>query len=224
MQIMKMKLNVALVLMLGVLLISCKKDTYEEPTSALTGRIVYNGEPILVEHDRVPFQLFEYGFGKVGSIDGTIAQEGTFSHMLFDGQYKFVISPGQGPFRWPETGGKADSITINVSGNTNLDVEVLPYYMIRNANITGNGTSVTGAFALEKIITDDNAKEIERATLFINKTQFVGEANQLARTELAGADITNMSSISITAAVPTISPTQNYVFARIGVRWLVWKT
>jgi hypothetical protein len=220
---MKMKCNAVFMLVLASLLFSCKKDNYEEPTSALTGRIVYNGEPILVEYDRVPFRLFEFGFGKVGSIDGTITPEGAFSHMLFDGQYKLVISPGQGPFRWPETGGKADSVTINVSGNTNLDVEVRPYYMIRNANITGNGTTVTGTFALEKIITDVDAKDIEFAALFLNKTQFVGEANEhrIARTDLAGSAIANMGSISISTAVPAMSPTsltQNYIFARIGVK------
>jgi hypothetical protein len=230
---MKMKLNVALTLVLALIFFSCKKDNYEEPTSALTGRIVYQGVPILVEYDRVPYELYQFGFGKVGpvgsftqppnpnpniNLNTTITPEGTFSHMLFDGQYKFVISQGQGPFRWPESSGKADSIPIIVSGNTTIDIEVQPYYMIRNPQITGNGTTVTGSFALEKIITDANAKDIEQAVLFLNKTQFVGEANQIAKTELAGANITNMGSINLSVNVPAISPTQNYVFARIGVK------
>lgn len=217
-----MKFNAVLMLALGSLLFAaCKKDNYQAPSSTLAGRIVYNGEPILVEYDRVPFQLYQFGFGKVGSIDGTITPEGTFSQVLFDGQYKFVISPGQGPFRWPQTGGKADSITIDVSGNTTRDIEVVPYYMIRNSQITGatgGDTTVTGNFALEKVITDVDAKEIERAILFLNKTQFVGETNQIARTELAGADIANMSGISMSVKVPTMTPKQNYVFARIGVK------
>jgi hypothetical protein len=90
--------------------------------------------------------------------------------------------------------------------------------MIRNAQITGNSTAVAATFALEKIITDADAKDVERVTLFLNKTQFVGEANQLARTELAGSAITNMGSINLSVNVPAISPTQNYVFARIGVK------
>ena len=105
-----------------------------------------------------------------------------------------------------------------VNGNTTQDVEVKPYYMLRNAQITGNSTAVAATFALEKIITDANAKDVERVTLFLNKTQFVGEANQLARTELAGSAITNMGSINLSVNVPAISPTQNYVFARIGVK------
>lgn len=213
-----MKFNAALMLVLGVLAFACKKDNYDAPSSVLSGRIVYNGEPIQVQYDNVPFQLVQYGFGKVGPINSTITPEGTYSHVLFDGEYKFVISPGQGPFMWPQTGGKADSITISVSGNTTLDIEVTPYYMIRTPQITGNSTSVAGTFALEKIITDVNAKDIERVNLYLNKTQFVSGSDNIANTELAGSAITNMSSISINVTLPTISPTQNYVFARIGVK------
>jgi hypothetical protein len=186
-----------------------------------------------VEYDRVPFQVFQYSFGKVApvgrlsvfrdrpgdlDVNTMITQEGSYSLVVFDGEYKFVINPGQGPFLWSQTGGKADSVTIIVNGNTTQDVEVKPYYMIRNAQITGNSTAVAATFALEKIITDADAKDVERVTLFLNKTQFVGEANQLARTELAGSAITNMGSINLSVNVPAISPTQNYVFARIGVK------
>lgn len=216
---MNLRLNAAAVLVLSICAFACKKDNYEEPTSMLSGRIVYNGEPIQVQYNDVPFQLFQYGFGKVGPIISTITPEGTYSHMLFDGEYKFVIALGQGPFLWPQTGGKEDSITINVNGNTTYDIEVRPYYMIRNPQLSGNSTSVTGTFALEKIITDANAKDIERATLYVNRTQFVDASNHIGTpTNLAGSAITDMANINMSVAVPAISPTQNHVFARIGVK------
>ena len=172
---MNIRLNyIALTIAIGFLAVSCKKDNYDAPSSSFTGRIVYQGEPIQVEYDRVPFELYEYGFGKVGPINGTITPEGGFSHLLFDGEYKLVIREGQGPFLWPQTGGKSDSITVNIKGNTVLDIEVEPYYMVRAPQFAHAGGKVNGSFKIEQIITDaPRAKNIEKAALFINKTTIV---------------------------------------------------
>lgn len=219
---------------LGVL--SCKKDNVEEPTSKLTGKFHYKGEAIQVEYDRVPFSLFETGFGKVGPIGtnsnpgdpnnqpllGTqnpaLTQEGLYSHVLFDGDYKLVVAINQGPFWWPQTSGKSDSIAITVKGNTIRDIEVEPYYMIRSPQITNASTTITAKFRIEKIITDSRAKNIEMATIFINKTQFVSPTDAIARTNVMGSAITDPNNVTLNVNVPTISPAQNYVFARIGVK------
>lgn len=207
------------VLLFCASVVSCKKDNYDPPSSLLSGRIVYKGEAINVEHDRVPFEMYEYGFGKVGPINGAITQDGKFSHMLFDGDYKFVVRPGQGPFMWPQSGGKADSIGITVKGSMNMDIEVNPYYMIRTPQIAKGGTGITASFKAEKIITDAaNAKNIENVSLFINKTQFVSGADNIARTEVAGSAITDPNNITMSVAVPNLSPTQDYVYARIGLK------
>lgn len=199
--------------------LSCKKDNREEPQSQLTGRLHYRGEAIEVEYDRVPFDLFQYGFGQVGPISTTVAPEGTYSHLLFDGEYKLLIRPGQGPFWWPQTGGKADSITVTVNGNTVRDIEVEPYHMIRNPQFSYAAGTVTATFRIDKIITDAlRAKNIQEATLFINKTQFVSPTDNVARTNIAGSAITNPASVSLNVAVPAMTPAQNYVFARIGVK------
>lgn len=198
---------------------SCKKDNYEEPKSKLTGKFHYKGEAINVQSDQVPFQLYQYGFGKVGPINGAITQEGSYSHVLFDGDYKLVVGSGQGPFYWPQTGGKSDSLSVTVKGDTQFDIEVEPYYMIRNPQITKSGTNVAATFKIEKIITDaPRAKDIQEVYLIINKTQFVSESNNIKLTTIAGSAITDPNNVSMSVAVPTISPTQNYVFARIGLR------
>lgn len=198
---------------------SCKKDNYEEPKSKLTGRFHYKGEAIQVQHDQVPFELYEYGFGKVGPITSTVSQEGTYSHVLFDGTYKLVVSGGQGPFYWPQTGGKSDSLSITVNGDTQVDIEVQPYYMIRTPQINKSGGDVTATFKIEKIIVDPTlAKDVEMAALFINKTQFVSGTDNIARKDLAGNAIADPNNVSLSVTVPTISPTQSYVFARIGVK------
>ena len=210
---------IVLVFAIGSVAVSCKKDNYDAPSSTFSGRIVYKGEPIQVEYDRVPFEMYQYGFGKVGPINGTLTPEGTFSHHLFDGEYKFVIRAGQGPFLWPQTGGKSDSLTITIRGNTTQDIEVEPYYMVRTPQFSFGAGKVATTFKIEKIITDAaRAKNIERAVLFINKTNFVSNDNNIARAEVTGAAITDPNNISLSVTVPTLTPTQNYVFARVGVK------
>ena len=200
-------------------LFSCKKDNYAPPASQLSGALMYKGDSIGVEYDRVPFQLYQYGFGKVGAIDGTFDLNGSYHALLFDGDYKFIIPGGQGPFLWKQTAsGDPDSLSITMKGNQNLNIEVMPYYMIRNAKISASGTNVTATFKIEQIITGADAKDIENVTLFINNTQFVSGTNNIGKASLNGTDITDPDNVSLTVAVPSMTPVQNYVFARVGLK------
>ena len=205
--------------MLLIAAVSCKKDNFEAPASTLSGKLVYNGDVIEVEYDRVSYELYQYGFGRVGPIGSSFSQEGTYSALLFDGQYKLIIPTGQGPFKWNENAsGGRDSLPVSVSGNQTLDLEVTPYYMIRTPQITGSGGSVTATFKAEKIITDASAKDIEEVALYLNRTQFVSGANNNATVTLAGSAITDPNNISLNVAIPSMTPTQNYIFARIGLK------
>lgn len=204
-----------LVLFMG----SCKKDNYDAPATDFNGRIVYKGEAINVQYGNVYFELWQPGFGKSGAINVNIDQEGHYSAKLFDGNYKLVFSANQGPFLWPKNAqGAQDTVAVNMSGSKTMDVEVMPYYMVRNSVFTAASGKVNASCKLEKIITDVNAKDIERAVLYINKTQFVDGSNNLANQELTGAALADLNNLNFSVAVPTIVPTQNYVFARIGVK------
>ena len=202
--------------------VSCKKDNYDAPDSRLSGRVVYNGEPLGFENYRVPYELYQSGYGKVGPIGSSFGQDGSFSAVLFKGQYKFIVPNGQGPFMWPQTGsGNPDTLVINLQGDQSQDIEVQPYYMIRNVNIAASGGKITSNFGLEKIITDPaNAKDIEYVALFINKTQFVSSAgdNKIGESGINGGDIVNTANIPLEVTIPSITPTQNYIFARIGLK------
>ncbi len=216
---MKIKLHHIILLACGVSMLSCKKDNYDAPSSTLSGKLVYKGESFGVEKDQVPFELYQYGFGKVGPIASSFTQEGTYSALLFDGEYKLIIPNGQGPFLWKQTAaGKPDSVTISLKGSQTLDLEVTPYYMIRNAQITAASGKVNAAFKVEQIITDANAKNIENVTLYINKTQFVSPGNNIASTTMAGSAIADPNNIALNVTIPSISPAQNYVFARVALK------
>ncbi len=200
---------------------SCKKDNRSAPSTYLTGAIMYKGDSINVERNQVPYQLYQYGFGKVGQIGNntTFEQNGSYSQVLYDGDYKLIIPNGQGPFLWKQdVSGNPDSLSISLKGKQTVNLEVTPYYMIRNAQITAAGGIVTANFKIEKIITDSLAKNIERVSLYINRTQFVSGGDNVAAKDMAGADIADPNNISLSVTVPPITPNQNYIFARVGVK------
>lgn len=213
--------HISLIIALSTLLFSCKKDNYDPPGSMLSGALLYAKDTVFVEYDRVSYELFQYGFGKVAPIGSSFKQDGTYSALLFDGDYKFTIPSGQGPFRWKELSpGTPDSIAVTVKGNTSLNIDVTPYYMIRGAQFSASGDKAKASFSVEKIITDADAKDIERVTLYINKTQFVSGANNIGSADLSGSDITDPNAINmeVTIIMPPGQATQNYVFARVGLK------
>src|SRR4051794_26030192 len=220
---MKILFQYLFVLFLAVAVFSCdKKDNYDPPSSTLTGHLLYQGDTIYVERNAVHFQIYQYGFGRVGQIspDETFAQDGSYSALLFPGDYKITIPNGDGPFMWKQTAsGTPDSLSVAVSGGQmTADFEVTPFYMIRNAQITGGSSNVTASCKLEKIVNDANAKDVEYVALYVNNTQFVSGINNVASSSIAGADISDANNVQLSVQVPALTPSQNYVFARIGLK------
>lgn len=211
-----------IIILLGIVAIfitSCKFDNYDAPGSYLQGHIVYNGDPINVSYNDVTFQLWEPGWQLSYPIDVVVGQDGSYSALLFDSSYKLVFPAGQGPFRTiMNSQTNSDTILVNLNGSQTLDIEVEPYYMVRNTQFSVSGRDVTATFKAEKIITDADARDIERVNLYINKTQFVDFRSNIVSSEIAGGEIADPNSISMTATVPDITPTQNYVYARVGIK------
>lgn len=206
-------------LLLSVLAVSCAKDNYPEPGTMLSGKIVYQGEAVPVEYNQVRLQLWEPGWGKLAAIDVPIAPDGSYSALLFNGNYKLVIPSGQGPFMTNVADAvKMDTIFVQLKGNTNLDIEVKPYYLIRNAKFIKHENSIQADFKLDKIITDASAKNVERVTFYINKTAIVSGSDNIQNITVQGEDIENLNQISMALSIPSVSPVQNFVFARIGVK------
>lgn len=217
---MKIKFHYIVWIAICATIASCsKKDNYDAPASTLSGRILYKGEAIGVENFQVPYELYQFGFGKVGAINSSFAQDGSYSAVLFDGQYKLIIPNGQGPFKWKQTAaGAPDTVLINLKGSQTVDLDVTPYYMIRTPQLTAAAGKVTGTFKIEKIVVDATARDIENVRLYINKTQFVSGENNIANVNMAGSAIIDPNNVSLNVTIPAIVPTQNYVFARIGLK------
>jgi hypothetical protein len=214
-----MKIKHIIIVAMIAFFASCKKDNFTPPGTTLNGHIVYKGEAIGVEQDRVNFELWQPGFGKNAAIGVAVAQDGSYSSLLFNGNYKLTMPDNNGPWVWRRnTAGKPDSLAINLQGDQTLDLEVTPYYMIRNAQFSVNSGKVTGTFNLEQIITGASAKNVQRVSIYISKTQFVSGSFAIAFTDVDGSTLTSLNNVSLSVAIPTpLSPAQNYVFARIGV-------
>ncbi|HKI46087.1 MAG TPA: DUF3823 domain-containing protein [Balneolales bacterium] len=218
---MKFKLQFIALLLPVVLISACQLDNYGSPKSRLTGALLYQGDSIRVATNQVTFELWQSGFGKLTPIYVNVAQNGSYSALLFKGNYKLIIPAGSGPFM-DQLNSKtnSDTLLVSVKGDQSQNINVIPYYLIQNPNFTLNksDSTVAATCKLQKIITDANAQDVQSISLYINKTAFVDNSTNIKSTTINGADITNMNSISLNAKVPSMIPTQNYVFARIGVK------
>ena len=72
---MKSKFHYILFLALSTLTLSCEKDNFDAPKASLTGQLVYNGEAIGLEYNKVNYELYQPGFGKTGPIGSTFTPE-----------------------------------------------------------------------------------------------------------------------------------------------------
>lgn len=208
--------------MLALLAASCKKDNYDPPKARLHGQLTYQGQPIHLEYNQVPFQLYQFGFGKVGPVSNTtFTQEGSYSVLLFEGEYKLTVPNGQGPFIWKKLpNGAPDSVTVQMRGDQQLNLEVTPFYMIRNVNMSAANNKVTATFGLEKIVAGADGKNIERVNLYINKTAFVSSGGDysIASSQKNSGAITDPASVSMEVNIPALVPAQAYIFARVGLK------
>tara|TARA_R110000868_G_scaffold82268_4_gene232420 strand:+ start:1801 stop:2490 length:690 start_codon:yes stop_codon:yes gene_type:complete len=198
------------------LLASCEIDNFDEPQSFLTGGVMYNGTPVQVGINEVGFELWQPGFGKSGALGVPLNDDGSFSSRLFDGNYKLVFVGGQGPFRTNVINAQQlDTIYVNLKGDTSINIEVTPYFIFASSQIALSGNTINATCSLNKIISDAT---VERVTLYINKTQFVSNNNDFNIAQSNSADVSNITSISASVDIPEFSTTQNYIFARIGVK------
>lgn len=164
-------------LMLLVLFTGCGLDNYDEPKSMLRGKVVYNGEPVQVRgtDERVRLQLYQDGYQRRDPIDVFVTQDGSFSALLFDGEYKMVTRNGNGP--WVNS---RDTTLVTIKGGTDVNFEVTPFFTISNAALTLSGTTMNATFNINRVVAD---AEIDRVLLLLSKTAFVDDGFNIQRAD-----------------------------------------
>ncbi|MEJ7739349.1 MAG: DUF3823 domain-containing protein [Chitinophagaceae bacterium] len=187
----------------------CEKDNRTPPGSTLTGRVVYNKEPIGVRSGGVSFEIWQRGFQLFSSLPLNIAQDGSFSAVLYNGDYKLVRARGAGP--WADA---SDSIDVHLSGSATIDIPVNPYFIITNAGFQKNGSNITGTFTVQMVNT---TREMELVRIYIGPNYVLDQNNNSANvTRTAPFNIT--TPVTLNVAIPASLAAENFIYARVGVK------
>lgn len=201
------RIIVFITILLG--LSSCEYDNYDPPQSELTGRLLYEGDPVGVRQGINIFQLYEPGWENFEPIGLNVKQDGTFSARLFDGDYQLVLINGNGP--WVN---QSDTIDIHVNGNRELDVTVNPFFMIRNENFEIAGSDLKVTFDIEQVV---EATDLQFVSLYIGETMLVDNQFNANEERLPSGSIEDINeTISLEMDISGID--QEFLFARIGIK------
>ena len=204
------KIMKATVLLAGAWLMQgCGLDNYDEPEAQFSGRVTYQGEPLQLRHGSIKFDLEQDSYELGDKIEVAIAQEGTFAARIFPGDYRFVPRPGNGP-RTDD----CQPVEFTIKGGKQLDFEVVPYYLLRNSNITLSGNTLNGVCSVKSIA---GGKAIEAMTLFVGKTRFVddrgGRSVVTSNFEQPAEGVNNVS-----VNIKEIVDKYPVLYARIGLK------
>ena len=186
-------------------------DNYDEPNALLTGRVVYQGSPVGVRSNGVQLELWQPGYDLNQKIPIYVDQDGSFSAMVFDGEYKLNLLAGNGP--WVDI---RDTLQVQVQGQTQVDVPVVPYYTIENPSISHAAGVVTASFEVGSV---DTSRELEYVGLYVSTTHFVDRSNMAVRTERDRADLTSLDDpVSLSVELTDDLQERADIYVRVGLK------
>ncbi|WP_442588418.1 DUF3823 domain-containing protein [Pedobacter sp. AW31-3R] len=194
----------------GLLLSGCAYDNFEAPESTLSGRLVYEGNTVGMRNNGPRLELWQDGYALKSVIPLYLDQDGKFSASLFDGQYK-LVRRGDSP--WLQQA--ADTVIVNVKGNTVIDVPVTPYFTITNESFQKSGNTITAQFVVNKVVQSAN---VDIVRLFLGKTILLDHVQKFTEQNGNTGSLVLGQSTSIAAALPNELKDLDYVFARVGVK------
>jgi hypothetical protein len=190
-------------------LTGCEYDNYEPPTSILSGKVMYQNEPVGVRSNGTQLELWQDGYALHAKIAVYVDQDGNYSASLFDGNYKLVQLAGA---PWEN---RTDTIQVTVKGNTTVDVPVTPYFVVRNAAFQKNGDNVTATFTIEKV---SDSANLSLARLYLGKTMITDQNNNVASMTLNATDIALGQTATLSVSIPASLASADYLFARVGIQ------
>lgn len=131
-----------------------------------------------------------------------------------------------------------DTVVVDVNGDTHLNIEVLPYFVVDNESYQKNGENVTARFTINGVV--DNEASLDKIGLFFSKnvllsgtlmdhsiiftvSEVTGSEMKIIATE-PGVDeyesvISLGQEVQITSQnIPEELRTLNSLFVRVGVK------
>ena len=198
------------IILASLLFAACSLDNYDAPTSFLTGTVTYDGNPLYLDGGAVTFNLYQDGYEKNGPITVSVASDGTFSALVYDGTYHLYNIENNGP--WMNDVAPVD---IEVKGNTECKVEVTPYFVLENASIVLAGDEVKGLCSIRQVAEGKTAKQI---FMVVGKTPFLNDQSYsyLARKTSTSVKVGGSQTFSI-ATEDIEASASDYLYARIGL-------
>lgn len=195
---------------------SCEYDNFDAPSATLSGRVVYEGNPVGVRTTGTELELWQPGYQLYTKIPIYVAQDGTFSASLFDGTYKLVRLGGA---PWEAQSG--DTLTIDVKGNTVVDVPVNPYFIIKNESFQkGADGTIAVKFTIEKIVA---SATVESINLYLGKGILTdhnknenGDDKYNRQFDLSKLILGQ--EMTMTSIIPESLIKSGFCFARIGIK------
>lgn len=206
--------NIKCFFIVGVLIMllsSCEYDNFDGPNATLKGRIVYENQNIGVRTNGPKLELWQDGYALKKSIPIYIAQDGTFSANLFKGQYKLVRKADA-----PWLAQLKDTIIVDVKGTTELDVEVTPYFIIKNEKINLENNQINIQFEIKKIV---ESAHVSAANIYFDKGILTDHNRNESKIDIPIGDLIDDEPILVQTniSIPEKLKDENYIFIRIGV-------
>ncbi|MCH7408275.1 DUF3823 domain-containing protein [Belliella sp. DSM 111904] len=190
---------------------SCEYDNFDAPESMLTGNVVFEGEPISVRSAGVELELWQRGFELFQKIPVHVAADGSFSAKLFDGEYQMTQLNNNGP--WINN---PDTLHVTVRGNTVVDFEVTPYFIIPNASFSLSGTEVTATFEAQRAFQNAN---IELIGLYMGTTYHTDRVRNEAAFEITAANLAQPEGqFVVRGQIPAGLRSRSQIHVRVGVK------
>ncbi len=201
----------------------CSKeiDNREYPSSVVSGRFLYNGQPIQIlgtatEDDNM-LQLTQTGPGtwNPGFIKMFAREDGTFTINTFDGDYYLRITPGRGP--WVAS---TDTLRFNLNGRKDdVNFNVTPYFWVTNYASTYSDSLFTASFNLSKVV---STATMEKVSVYFGSTAIVDNVSRIVERSFTTLQPGN-NTISVNLKTLSASEKANLaktglLFARVGVK------
>jgi hypothetical protein len=212
---MKFRLYIFQTLIIAVLAVTgCKKDNYTPPSSILSGHVVYQNAAIGVRSNGAAtggaqLELWQHGYAFFTKIPIYIAFDGSYSSLLFDGDYLLVRAAGA---PWVA---QTDSIRVHVAGNTTVDVPVTPYFLVNSATYAKGTGTVTATINVTKV---NATSTLEAVRLYVSRTILVDQNQNDANTSVVGTTVTPGTPFSATVTLPASLVNADAVYVRVGVK------
>ena len=206
----------SLILILGLFLVTgCELDNFDEPKSEFKGRFVYEGEALQLRGTAYDNDCMMYAYQEGpeyenrGAINLFVNSDGEFNSLMYDGFYKIVLRQDRGP--WIP---RQDTIEVNIKGNQRLDVEVTPYFLIKDTKIDFQNKVVKVKCKINQVV---ETASIDRAVIYISKTKLVDNVAKIAE-----KSFTNLNpgehEFTFDLSDNGVTDAAKFLYARVGVK------